>query len=82
MIARLDPFTSQSILLALTLPGHQYEFSLKVTQAQSEQQSKFQSKIINSCLLGGTSPQLQMDLNGLIPYNGQGPLMLGKIKSH
>ena len=50
-------------------PGHKYEFSLKVIQAQSEQQTKFQIKKKNahSRLSGGMLPQLWDRFTWLTP---------------
>ena len=50
-------------------PGHKYEFSLKVTQAQPEE-ATFQSKNVNSRLLGRIGFQLWVGFIWLIPGSG------------
>ena len=63
---RLDSLTRS---IKHTNSGHKYEFSLKVIQAQSEQQTKFQIKKKNahSRLSGGMLPQLWDRFTWLTP---------------
>ena len=66
-MARWDTFT-WLIEHTYSDAGHKYEIFLKITLAQSEQQAKYhlkkKKKSVNSRLLGGMLPQLQMDLSG------------------
>ena len=68
-ITQWDPLT-WPIKHAYSDPGHKYEFSLKVTQAQLEEEATFQSKNVNPRLLGRTLPQLWVGFIWLIPGSG------------
>ena len=67
-ITRWGPFT-RPIKHTYSDPGHKYEFSLKVTQAQPEE-ATFQSKNVNSRLLGRIGFQLWVGFIWLIPGSG------------
>ena len=56
-ITRWDPLT-WPVNNTCSDPGHIYEFSFRVTQAQSEQEAKFQLKVVTSHLLEGNLPRL------------------------
>lgn len=51
LLAGIPP-PGQLIIPAMYDPGHKHKFVFKITQTQSEQQAKFQPKIITSLNCG------------------------------
>ena len=64
-------------------PGHKFKFSVRITQAPSEQQAKSQSKTVTSHLLKGKLPQLWDGSMWLTPGYGhlslKAPLCWGQL---
>ena len=59
-ITRWDPL-NWPINNTCSDPGHKFKFSVRITQAPSEQQAKSQSKTVTSRLLKGKLPHYGMD---------------------
>ena len=61
-------------------PGHRYKFSFSITQTQSEQWAKSQSKTVTCHLLRGNLPQLWDGF--ILSFKFKSSSMLGTIKSY